>query len=125
MDATSASVVGAYENRIAELERQKLLLDEKRTAVVKPRGTFEELFELAFGFLANPWKLWVSGRYEHRSLVLRLAFSERLAYCVNSGFRTPKTTLPFNAIGALSMPGSKMAERMGFEPTRPFWSLLP
>ena len=64
-----------------------------------PQRSFEELFELALGFLSNPWKLWQSEHLEDKRTVLKLAFEDRLTYCRKSGLRTPKTSLPFNMLG--------------------------
>jgi hypothetical protein len=75
------------------------------------RGTFEELFELALSFLGNPMNLLESGRFEHGQLVLRMAFGDRLAYAAKTGFRTPKTTLPFNILGDVRAGVGFMAER--------------
>jgi site-specific DNA recombinase len=58
VDAGSQSVISAYEKRIAELERSKLTLAEKRKNAGQRQGTFEELFELAMQFLASPSKIW-------------------------------------------------------------------
>lgn len=48
------SVLKAYENRIARLEREKLVLLEKAAPSNTLTGTFEELFELAMRFIENP-----------------------------------------------------------------------
>ena len=58
-----------------------------------------------------------SGSYLHRKLVLKLTFADHLQYCRNEGFRTPKTTLPFKALGDLRADKSKMADTEGFEPS--------
>ena len=120
VDAPSESVVAAYEKRIGELERSKLVLAEKRANIGRPQQRFEDMFELAFGFLANPSKLWRSGKIELQKLVLKLTFAQHLAWCPESGFRTPQTTLPFKLLGESDMQKKQMAERMGFEPTRAF-----
>ena len=98
VNASSETVVGAYEEKIAELERGKLALTEKQLSAGQRRGTFEELFELAMRFLSSPSKIWNSGTLEHKKLVLRLTFAGHLAYCPESGFRTPKTSLPFKVL---------------------------
>jgi len=67
-------------------------------------------------FLANPWNIWRSGSYTLKQTVLRLAFSERIAYCRKEGYRTPKTTLPFKVLGDLSLYKSQMVHPTGFEP---------
>ncbi len=41
-------------------------------------------------------------------MVLRLAFSERIAYCRKEGYRTPKTSLLFKALRDLSFDESQM-----------------
>ena len=67
-------------------------------------------------FLASPWKLWASEAQEDKRAVLKLIFADRLAYVRNEGFRTPETTLPFNALGGSLEGKSKMARPEGFEP---------
>ena len=124
-EASSDTAVLAYERRIGELERNKLLLTEKLQAQARPRRKFEDQFELVFKFLENPRKLWLSGRLEHKRAVLKLSFAKRLTYCRNEGCRTPKTTLPFKVLADLQDRECKMAERMGFEPTIRFCRILP
>ena len=119
VETSNPTVITAYETKIGKLEREKLVLEEKRLQSGNPRGTFEEMFELAMSFFANPSKLWHSGSHLHRRLVLKLTFADRLSYCRKSGFRTPETTLPFKALGSFREGESVMAERVGFEPTIP------
>lgn len=111
VEASSATVITAYERRIMELERNKLLLEEKRRNAGQPPGAFDEVFKLAFEFLANPSRLWRSGSFDLRKLVLRLTFADRLAWSVGGGFQTPKTTLPFKILGDTEMTERAMAER--------------
>ncbi len=72
----------------------------KRDLALKalPQGSFEEKLEPALQFLANPWKLWQTGQITLQRTVLRLAFTERLAYHQIGGARTPKISLPFKAL---------------------------
>lgn len=58
VDASTDSVVAAYEKRIAELEREKLLAQEQRAETGAPRHTLEKSFEHAMTFLASPWTIW-------------------------------------------------------------------
>ena len=116
MDADSDTLINSYERKVKALESEKLLLEERCQKQRKPRHSFEEVFELAFNILANPAKLWDTGKFECRKLVLRLAFSEPLHYVRNEGFRTPKMALPFNLLGDISMIKEGMAERKGFPP---------
>ncbi|MGE0052945.1 MAG: recombinase family protein [Hyphomicrobium sp.] len=88
VESSTATVITAYERRIAKLEKDKLIIIEKLQANAKPqRGSADQL-ELAFRFLENPHELWVSERLDDKRLVLKLTFADRLAYCRNEGFRT-------------------------------------
>ena len=103
------AVQRAFERKIEKLERDKLVVQEKLATKPGPKRPFEEVFELAMGFLANPWKLWESDRIEDKRTVLKLAFSDRHAYQRGEGFRTPKTSLPFKMLGGNPMPMCEMA----------------
>ncbi|MXP26088.1 hypothetical protein GRI39_08570 [Altererythrobacter indicus] len=119
VDASSDSVVKAYEQRIAKLEREKLVWQEKSAKLGKPKHTFSEMFEHTLRFLANPSKLWENGDIIGRRTTLRLLFSGHLVYCRNEGFRTPETSNVFKALGEFSVSGKAMAETEGFEPSVP------
>ena len=120
-DASSASVVAAYEKRITELGRAKLLLDEKRNPAAVAVGAFDDLFKLAMAFLSNPSKVSsLVGRLEYRRLVLKLTFADRLVWSPETGFQPPEMTMPFKLIGAAAGSEKGLAERVGFEPTVPF-----
>jgi hypothetical protein len=116
VEADNPSVISAYEAKIAKLEKQKLILAEKLENHGKPKHSFEEMFELALRFLANPWKLWDSGQLHLRKTVLRLAFSERMSYQRDRGFSNPKKSLPFNILEGMNMGKNKMVPQEGFEP---------
>ncbi len=117
VEISTASVIAAYERRIAGLEKNKLIIIEKLQANAAPRRGSAEQFELAFRFLENPHGLWASQRHDHKKLALKLTFADRLAYCRNDGFRTPQTTLPFKALAQVHGGKCKLAEGVGFEPT--------
>ncbi|MEM1344783.1 MAG: recombinase family protein [Pseudomonadota bacterium] len=113
VEASTPSVIAAYEARIADLEHTKALALEKAANNAQPRHTREELFELALAFLANPYKIWEKGCLSLRRLVLKLGFAERLNYRRGEGFRTPKTTLPFNVLETIQTHKSRLAHRGG------------
>ena len=98
VDTTTPTAVIAYETRLEKLERDKLVLIEKTREKPTKYGTFDDLFELAVSFLSSPWILWQTGSLTLKKTVLRLAFSERVAYCRKQGLRTPKTSLPFKVL---------------------------
>ena len=58
-------------------------------------------------------KLWTSPRLEDKRTVLKLAFTERLAYTRNEGFRTITPALPFKVLTDLKCGKSKMARPGG------------
>ncbi len=95
VDSDTPTAIGAYEKRIAKLERNKLVAREKISNCGRPKEPFDKMFELAVRFLSNPWKLWSSGRLDDKKTVLKLAFSERLPYSRKNGFRTPQVSEPF------------------------------
>ncbi len=119
VESDSPTAISAYERRIAKLEKEKLIAAEKLESGAAPLRTFEQMFELAMAFLANPWKLWASGHLEDKRTVLKLAFREQLAYSRESGFRTPKTSFVFKALDMFRMGTSEMARPKGFEPLTP------
>ena len=116
VDAQMPSVISAYEKRIDALEKEKLLMTEKLEKEARPAHTFEDLFELAFGFLKNPCKLWDSGQLSLQRLVLRLVFSERISYCRDQGIRTTDLSLPFKMLTGLQIGNLKMVGAQGLEP---------
>lgn len=94
-EADNSILITAYEKKIRQLEEEKITLDEKIAQCGRPLQSFDETFRTAFSFLSNPYQLWVSDRLEHKKAVMKLAFSERLRYCRNEGFRIPEKSLPF------------------------------
>ncbi|MEP3918449.1 recombinase family protein, partial [Ascidiaceihabitans sp.] len=102
MQASNATVIRSYEDRVAKLERDKAVLAENLAKQAEPKGSFEEKLEPALTFLANPWKLWETpGKIQiHlRRLVLKLAFTGPIKYCRIEGTRTTGTALLFKALG--------------------------
>ncbi len=87
VEATSPTVIKRYEQHIETLERNKALLEEQAGKRSAHSGKFDELFELAFRFLSRPALLWNSNHFAHKRSVLQLAFTDRLAFCPNEGFR--------------------------------------
>ena len=100
VDTTSPALVDAYEKRIKEMEHRKAVRAKKSRNLRKTKHPFDRSFRTAMAFLKNPYKLWAYGRIEEKRTVLKLVFSERVVYRRESGFRTGKTTLPFNMVRA-------------------------
>ena len=115
VDAAVPSVIAAYESRISELENRKLEIKAREAAIARPALGFETATRTAMTFLANPWKLWASGEFEDRRTVLKLAFSGRLHYTRNEGYRTANVTLPFKALGHLQASNRKLVRSRRLE----------
>ena len=120
-EASSPTSAKAYERKIDRLERERILISEKLQILGNLKPDTNRVLEPCMRFLANPWKLWESGNPSLQKLLLRLTFSEPLAYSRNEGFRTAKTTLPFNMLAGICTPNMQVAPGGGFEPpTRGF-----
>jgi len=102
VDAETPSVIGAFEKRIQKLEQKCMELTEKSQKSTTPTHPFEEMFERAMTFLSSPCNIWKNGDLTMKRQVLRLAFSENLAYQRGKGLRTPKMSAPFQLIQRLS-----------------------
>jgi site-specific DNA recombinase len=108
VETTSTATITAYERKIEQLEKDRLLLAEKLEETAQPKATSGQMLELCLAFLASPWKIWNKGDLALKKTVLRLVFSEPLAYVRNEGYRTPKTTLPFKVLADVCTPKCKM-----------------
>lgn len=98
VEASSDSVIKAYEARIDKLEREKLILVEKSQNLAKPRRDPSEVIEPALRFLANPWNIFQNANLAVQQTVLNLSFAEPLRYCRNEGYRTANIALPFKVL---------------------------
>ena len=115
MDASNATVITAYEGKIENLDRKRHLMAEKLHKTSIPNGRFEDFIELSMIFLANPSKLWATGNFTLRRTVLKLAFAEPIPYHRETGYRTPKTTLPFKVLAGISGGNCEMVHPSRFE----------
>ena len=118
VDASSPSVISAYEGRITKLERERILLTEKAARTVPPKGRFEEFIELSLEFLSKPWNLYENGSLALKQTVLRLAFSEPLRYSRERGYRTIETALPFKVLAGFNNQNSEMVRSERLELSR-------
>ena len=119
VEADTPSVIKAYEDKIAALEREKIVYREKIAQCGRPARSFDANFRTAMEFLANPCNLWDSPRIEDKRAVLKLAFAARPTYARNSGFRTVVTSSPFKLLSAFKGDEEEMARPTGFEPVTP------
>ena len=101
MNATNDTVIQAYEEKIAQLEKNKLFLTEKLNNQAEPKGSMQEKLEPVLQFLANPWKLWENGNIHLQRTVLKLAFTDPIPYCRFTGARTTQIALPFKVLATI------------------------
>ena len=116
VEASSDSVVRAYEKRIQDMEMQKALMREKIANCGKPLKSFNETYRTAFDFLANPCRLWHSPHIEDRRAVLKLVFAEKLPYARGEGYRTAQIAMPFKMLGGTDVHKKGMVPLAGIEP---------
>lgn len=105
VDATNPRVIGAYEDKIAEAEKRKLVLLEKAAQTAKPSIPLESLIEHALKYVSAPKTLWESGVLELRRLVLKLTFSSHLSYTKTGGIKHPEPTAPFKLFNHIKQIG--------------------
>ncbi|MEL6313528.1 MAG: recombinase family protein [Pseudomonadota bacterium] len=95
----NAIIAKRLEEKVGELELEKVTLQEKLAQKAEPEGSIAEKLEPALTFLSNPCKLWDTGQIELRRLVLKLAFLAPIEYCRKQGARTVQISFPFKALG--------------------------
>src|SRR6056297_2642435 len=116
MNASSPSVITAYEKRIGELERKKIKLAEQADSAVPDQRRLSDFIEPALTFLASPWNIYKNGNFSLKRTVLKLAFAEPLRYSRNECYRTAETTFPFKVLADFSSLECGMVEPRGIEP---------
>ena len=116
VEAKSQIVADALEARIEKLSKDKLAIAEKLARGAQPIKGKEQSLRTALTFLASPWKIWESDRIEYKRAVLKLAFTGRLEYVRNEGFRTAELSLPFMELADFSRFGKRMVGDDGLEP---------
>jgi site-specific DNA recombinase len=119
IQADTAFMIKTYEEKLQNIEAEKVLVREKIASHGRPQRSFEESFRTALEFLQNPYKLWVSGLFSDKQAVLKLAFAGNLSYVRNEGFRTTNIAKPFNFIKDLADSATinkEMVEPRGVEP---------
>lgn len=98
VEADSPTVISAYERKVDELERQKLVLAEKTARCGTMVKGFDESFRTALEFIANPWNLWANGSLDDKRIVLKLTLATPLQYDWNEGVRTTKIILTVQGV---------------------------
>ena len=116
VEADNAILIDTYEDKIRALQEEKVLLAEKIRNCGRPIETFEDSFRTAITFLGNPLKLWESECLEQRRMLLRMAFTDKITYDRNQGFRTAAMSQPFSLLEELKGGEYEMVVPSGLEP---------
>jgi hypothetical protein len=113
LETENPAVMGAYEQRIADLEKAAAVMREKLAEIGKQKLTFDDMFEHTIDVLSKPNEIWKKRDLHWKKMILKVVFSERMQYCRKTGLRTAKTTIPFKALACAHSSESEMV------PTRP------
>jgi len=113
VEAGIPSVVKAYEEKIKKCEDEKIVICEKIASCGRPLMTFDQNYRTAMKFLANPLILWGSEQYAHKRMLLKMAFTARLTYVRNQGYRTAPIALPMRLLSDLKGKKSDFEEMVG------------
>jgi site-specific DNA recombinase len=117
VEADNPVLIQTYETKIRTLQEEKTALNEKIKNCRRPLDSFENTFRTAIKFLGNPLALWESECVQQRRLLIRMAFTDRIAYDRNKGFRTAAYTQPFAVLEDLRQGNQEMVGPVGLEPT--------
>ena len=119
VETNMPQIRSAYEQKISNLEREKLVIQEKMAKCGTILPEFDQTFRTALTMPSNPYKYWALGGIEEKINVLRLCFADNLIYDRNAGFRTAKTTLPFKHLASISTGNNEMVHPERFERPTP------
>lgn len=118
VETSSTTVSQRLESRVEELEKQKLLLEDKMEKTARPRKTYDKMYRTAMDFLLNPHKYWACGDFSQKRNVLKLVLADRLTWDRNGVYRTPELSLPFKVLGSFFEREKEMVRMEGLEPSR-------
>ena len=116
MNSPSQSLITAYETHLLKAENQRAMLEDKLAKMSAKNLSFKRTFRTALNFLVNPCIYWQSKQFETKRAVLKLAFTEKLTYDRNKGFRTAATAHAIRLFQASDMDRLGMVGEEGLEP---------
>ena len=116
IEADNPILLDTYESKIRDLQEERVILNEKVHMCGRPLANFEDTFRTAIEFLGNPQKLWDSNDIDQRRMLLRMAFTDKITYDRNQGFRTAAFSQPFSLLEDLKGGKNEMVGPAGLEP---------
>jgi site-specific DNA recombinase len=120
LEANNPTLINKYEGELRRIDEMKAVLTSKSGDFGTPLANFEDTYRTALEFLANPWKLWASEQLSDKRILLRLAFSGRISYHRENGYRTADLSLPFKVLTCKYECKNRMVPKKGFEPSLPY-----
>jgi len=110
------TLVKTYEREIEKLTNEEQILENQVKFMRSSRPDFGTALDRTFTFLKNPYLYWQKDDLASKHLVLKLVFSERIAYERGKGFGTAKLALPLRVFELTELDSSSLVRRAGFEP---------
>ena len=89
----SENIKARYEAKIEGLDSRVKELEENLE--IKKVPNFDEALKLTLNFLRTPAKIWKKADRKLKIMIHNMIFTENPTYCLQTGFGTPKLSLPF------------------------------
>ena len=112
--AKSEAVRSHYETKIDDLDKRIKKLDEKEE--IKKTPDFIEALKLTMKFLGTPAETWLNSSNQLKIVLHNMIFAENPSYCLNTGFGTPKLSLPFHIKDHVDGENGDLVDPTGIEP---------
>lgn len=112
----SPTVINELEQRVEVLKAQKLRLGN-RVAQPKKHYDFETALNRSFSYIENPLRKWKKGDLKERQIVLMFVFEDPLIYDKETGFETPKLSLPVKISCVPELDRLELVELKGIKPS--------
>ena len=116
LDTESPTLIKTYEKSIQDLEKQKIVLDEKLKNRKRLQPSFERAFKTALVWLTNPAMLWDTGCLADRKSLLKILFTDNLRYDKNDGFLNLPIAQPIRLCRQFAGGHYDMVGQEGLEP---------
>jgi DNA invertase Pin-like site-specific DNA recombinase len=88
------AMIKTYEAEIQKLTDEEKIMESQVKVIRGTNPDFGTALDLAFTFLKNPYLYWKKDDLVSKHLVLKLVFTDRIAYTLGTGFGTANLSLP-------------------------------
>ena len=113
------TVIRKYEERIEELEKERVQLSAKLKRAEDKNYNFGTALNLVMEFIKNPLSQWEKEDLKTRRIILKLIFAKKMTYERDLGFGTADFSLPYQLICTSSEERTGLVHAKGFEPLTP------